>query len=113
MKQRYFIVAILLAACFCSLLKAEPVDLEVSKRISRMERYIYGAEQDASNNNRLKQIEEDLFGRTTGQSDSEKSKTPTLINIIMCIKSLASADFRIFAPLPTHLTRFVPNCSAL
>ena len=74
MKQKYFIVAILLAACFCSFLRAEPVDQEVSKRISRMERYIYGAEQDASNSNRLKQIEEDLFGRTTGQSDSEKSK---------------------------------------
>lgn len=74
MKQRYLIVAILLAACFCSLLKAEPVDQEVRMKISRMERYIYGAEQDASNSNRLKQIEEDLFGRNTGQSDSEKAK---------------------------------------
>ena len=74
MKHKYILIALLLAACFCSIIKAEPVDKELSKKISKMERYIYGAEQDASTSNRLKQIEEDMFGRTSGQTDSEKAK---------------------------------------
>ena len=74
MKHKYLIVAILLATCFCSFVKAEAVDKELSKKISRIERYIYGSEQNASTTDRLRQIEEDLFGRTSGQVDSEKAK---------------------------------------
>ena len=74
MKHKYIIVAILLATCFCSILTAETLNKDVSLKISRIERYIYGNEQDASTTDRLKQIEEDLFGRTSGQIDSEKAK---------------------------------------
>ena len=74
MKHKYLIVAILLATCFCSFVKGETVDKELSKKVSRIERYIYGSEQDASTTDRLRQIEEDLFGRTSGQVDSEKAK---------------------------------------
>ncbi len=73
MKHKYVVVAIILAVCFCSLLSAEALDKDVSKKISRIERYIYGSEQDASTTDRLRQIEEDLFGRTSGQTDSEKA----------------------------------------
>ncbi len=73
MKHKYLIVAIMLASFFCSLVNAETLDKEVSKKISRIERYIYGSEQDASTTDRLRQIEEDLFGRTSGQVDSEKA----------------------------------------
>ncbi len=73
MKHKYLIVAILLASFFCSLVSAETLDKEVSKKISRIERYIYGSEQNASTTDRLRQIEEDLFGRTSGQVDSEKA----------------------------------------
>jgi hypothetical protein len=74
MKHKYLIIAILLATCFCSIIKAESVDKDVSKLLSRMERYIYGSEQDASISDRLKQIEEDMFGRTTGQTNENKAK---------------------------------------
>ena len=40
MKHKYILIALLLAACFCSIIKAEPVDKELSKKISKMERFI-------------------------------------------------------------------------
>ncbi len=74
MKPKYFIIALILTTCFCSLLKADALNNDINKLLSRMERYIYGSEQDASINNRLRQIEEDFFGRTSGQTDAEKAK---------------------------------------
>ncbi len=74
MKHKYLFTAILLITCICSLVRAEDLDKNISKRLNRMERYIYGSVQDASTSDRLKQIEEDLFGRSTGQNDLDKSK---------------------------------------
>ena len=72
MKHRYLIIAVLLAVCFCSILKAEPID--VNLQLSRMERYIYGSEQKGSVSERLRQIEEDMFSRASAQSDADKAK---------------------------------------
>ena len=45
---------------------------DTSKKLSRIERYIFGDELKGSISNRANQIEEDLFGRTTGKKESEK-----------------------------------------
>jgi len=45
----------------------------LDKKLSRLERYIYGDEQTGSSADRLRQIEEDLFGRNTGRKEAEKS----------------------------------------
>lgn len=74
MKHKSIIVAFLLVVALCSMAKAADLDMELVKRISRMERYIYGSEQDASTAERLRQIEEDLFGRNSGMEPSPKSK---------------------------------------
>ncbi len=69
------IIAIfLLVCCTAAVLPAAEVDRELDKRVSRIERYIYGEEQNAAMADRLRQIEEDLFGRATGQTDSQKSR---------------------------------------
>ena len=74
MKLSRIIAMILLMCCLGTVLQAAEVDRELDKRISRIERYIYGDEQSAAVADRLRQIEEDLFGRSTGQTDSEKSR---------------------------------------
>ena len=74
MKHKHLLLAVLLAITLCSILKADAIDPEVSKSVGRIERYIYGSVQDASITNRLRQIEEDLFGRSSGQTDAEKAK---------------------------------------
>jgi len=74
MKLSRIIAMILLMCCLGTVLQAAEVDRELDKRISRIERYIYGDEQSAAAADRLRQIEEDLFGRSTGQTDSEKSR---------------------------------------
>lgn len=74
MKHKYLFTALLLITSICSLVRAESLDQNIIKRVSRMERYIYGSEQDASTSDRLRQIEEDLFGRNSGQNDLDKSK---------------------------------------
>ncbi len=74
MKLSRIIAMILLMCCLSTVLPAAEVDRELDKRISRIERYIYGDEQSAAAADRLRQIEEDLFGRSTGQTDSEKSR---------------------------------------
>ena len=74
MKLSRIIAMILLMCCLSTVLPAAEVDRELDKRISRIERYIYGDEQSAAVADRLRQIEEDLFGRSTGQTDSEKSR---------------------------------------
>ncbi len=73
MKHKYLFTALLMVTCLCSMLNAEDLNQTLSKQISRMERYIYGSEQDASSAERLRQIEEDLFGRNTGQKDADKA----------------------------------------
>jgi hypothetical protein len=55
-------------------INAAEIDRDIEKRVSRIERYVYGDEQNAAMPDRLRQIEEDLFGRATGQTDSEKSR---------------------------------------
>lgn len=74
MKFSRIIAMILLLCCLSTILSAAEVDRDLDKRISRVERYIYGDEQTAETADRLRQIEEDLFGRSTGQTDSEKSR---------------------------------------
>ena len=74
MKFSRIIAMILLLCCLSTILPAAEVDRDLDKRISRVERYIYGDEQTAETADRLRQIEEDLFGRSTGQTDSEKSR---------------------------------------
>jgi len=74
MKISRIIAMILLMCCLSTILPAAEVDRDLDKRISRVERYIYGDEQSAETADRLRQIEEDLFGRSTGQTDSEKSR---------------------------------------
>lgn len=73
MKLRY-ILAVILLCCISLATSAAEVDRDLEKRVSRIERYIYGDEQSAVMADRLRQIEEDLFGRSTGQNDSEKSR---------------------------------------
>jgi hypothetical protein len=41
-------------------------------RISKIERYVYGDEQSGAVSARLNQLEEDMFGRSTGKDDAEK-----------------------------------------
>ncbi len=72
MKHRYLILAVLLTLCFCSILKAETIDLNL--QLSRMERYVYGSEQKGSISERLRQLEEDMFSRASAQSDADKAK---------------------------------------
>lgn len=74
MKLSRILAMILLMCCLSTVLPAAEVDRDLDKRISRIERYIYGDEQSAAAADRLRQIEEDLFGRSTGQTDSEKSR---------------------------------------
>lgn len=74
MKHKCFIAVILLFTCLCFAGKAEAVDQNTYKLLSRVERYIYGSEQNASLSERLRQIEEDLFGRNTGQKEADKAK---------------------------------------
>ncbi len=74
MISRRILAVILLLCCMCTAAVAAEVDRELDKRVSRIERYVYGDEQAAATADRLRQIEEDLFGRSTGQTDSEKSR---------------------------------------
>ena len=74
MISRRILAIILLLCCIGTVAVAAEVDRELDKRVSRIERYIYGDEQAAAMADRLRQIEEDLFGRSTGQTDSEKSR---------------------------------------
>ena len=46
---------------------------DISKKTSRIERYIYGNELNGNIDNRLRQIEENLFGRNTGKKTAEKA----------------------------------------
>ncbi|MDD3145837.1 MAG: hypothetical protein PHD82_00935 [Candidatus Riflebacteria bacterium] len=64
----------LLLCCMSIAINAAEIDRDIEKRVSRIERYVYGDEQNAAMPDRLRQIEEDLFGRATGQTDSEKSR---------------------------------------
>lgn len=45
----------------------------LNRVINKIERYVYGDAQEGQPSDRLRQIEEDLFGRSTGQKDSEKA----------------------------------------
>lgn len=74
MKLKHILAVILLMCCITAVANAVEVDRDLDKRVSRIDRYIYGEEQSAAMADRLRQIEEDLFGRSTGQTDSEKSR---------------------------------------
>ncbi len=52
---------------------ADEISKDMAKKIAKIERYIYGSPQSGSEDNRLRQVEEDLFGRSTGQKASEKA----------------------------------------
>lgn len=68
---RVFIIILVI----CSLTGAAGASSEVrgqEKKLSRLERYVYGDEQSGVNVDRLRQIEEDLFGRNTGRKEAEK-----------------------------------------
>ncbi|OGK08077.1 MAG: hypothetical protein A2W80_00075 [Candidatus Riflebacteria bacterium GWC2_50_8] len=73
MKPIRILIAILL---LCSLAGTAWASSDVArdhdKKLSRLERYIYGDEQKGAEADRLRQIEEDLFGRNTGRKDAEK-----------------------------------------
>jgi len=45
----------------------------LDKKLSRLERYIYGEDLNGATADRLRQIEEDLFGRNTGRKEAEKA----------------------------------------
>lgn len=75
MKLRYILAAILLLLFYCSAAStAAEVDRDLEKRTAKIERYIYGDTLGGLMTDRLRQTEEDLFGRATGQTDSEKSR---------------------------------------
>lgn len=74
MKIRLFVAIMLLAFCGMIPAFAESSDTAGLVRVSKIERYVYGEEQHGQNVQRLKQLEEDLFGRATGKSESEKIK---------------------------------------
>ena len=73
MKPNQILIAILLICSITSSVWASSDDTRNSeKKLSRLERYIYGEEQKGSNNDRLRQIEEDLYGRNTGRKEADK-----------------------------------------
>ncbi len=68
---RIFIVVLVI----CSLTSSAWASSETrnqEKKLSRLERYIYGDEQSGVSIDRLRQIEEDLFGRNTGRKEADK-----------------------------------------
>lgn len=71
MKIRVIITVLLLAFVLPALAAASDSG-EV--RVSKIERYIYGDEQSGATSARLNQLEEDLFGRSTGKKENEKIK---------------------------------------
>lgn len=73
--MRYFkLIAIICLLCFNAVSSSfADTEKDINKRLSRIERYIYGKELSGKATDRLRQVEEDLFGRNTGKTDSEKS----------------------------------------
>jgi hypothetical protein len=69
MKFRFLLTALLLALVLPAV--AATSDLN-EVRISKIERYVYGDEQSGAVSARLNQLEEDMFGRSTGKDDAEK-----------------------------------------
>ncbi|EKD81885.1 MAG: hypothetical protein ACD_39C01587G0002 [uncultured bacterium] len=73
MKPTRILIAILLICLLTGTAWASSdVARDQDKKLSRLERYIYGDEQKGSDADRLRQIEEDLFGRNTGRNEVAK-----------------------------------------
>ncbi|MFA6749830.1 MAG: hypothetical protein WCS82_08135 [Candidatus Riflebacteria bacterium] len=66
-------VALMFCLYFVSAGQAAETDRDVLKKVSRIERYIYGEEMKSPIQERLRQIEEDLFGRSTGRANEDKA----------------------------------------
>ncbi|NCB45640.1 hypothetical protein EOM81_01370, partial [bacterium] len=66
-------VALMFCLYFVSAGQAAEADRDVLKKVSRIERYIYGEEMKSQIQERLRQIEEDLFGRSTGRANEDKA----------------------------------------
>jgi len=52
---------------------ANDASTRLNRVINKIERYIYGDAREGIAADRLRQVEEDLFGRSTGQKDAEKA----------------------------------------
>lgn len=75
MNPKKILIAILLVClCASTTFAAQEVDRNLERVTSKIERYVYGDSQTAAIADRLRQIEEDLFGRSTGQKDNEKAR---------------------------------------
>lgn len=75
MKPQKILIAILLVfLCASTTFAAQEADRNLERVVSKIERYVYGDSQDAAIADRLRQVEEDLFGRSTGQKDNEKAR---------------------------------------
>ncbi|HAE40361.1 MAG TPA: hypothetical protein DCG57_17260 [Candidatus Riflebacteria bacterium] len=70
---RILCAVILLCSLVSTVWASSDVARDQGKNLSRLERYIYGDEQKGGEAERLRQIEEDLFGRNTGRKDAEKT----------------------------------------
>jgi len=75
MKPQKILIAILLVfLCASTIFAAQEADRNIERVVSKIERYVYGDSQSAAIVDRLRQVEEDLFGRSTGQKDNEKAR---------------------------------------
>lgn len=70
---RLFIALILTCLLATAAMASTEADRSQAKKLSRLERYIYGEDQQGTVTDRLRQIEEDLFGRHSGRGDAEKT----------------------------------------
>jgi len=79
MKKRYpklFPLILSVALCFLAVSAiASDTDLQQTRRIERMERYIYGVAQEGAIAQRLDNIEKDLLGRNSAGKIPEKADT--------------------------------------
>lgn len=74
MNRKSFILAVaMLCLLSNAVIAAGDSSGKLNRVINKIERYIYGDANEGAEADRLRQIEEDLFGRSTGQKDAEKA----------------------------------------
>ncbi|GAB4281386.1 MAG: hypothetical protein Kow0029_26440 [Candidatus Rifleibacteriota bacterium] len=73
MKSRIMTVLLLLTLCSLPGFAAKATGQNLELKVSKLERYIYGDVQPGAIGQRLSQIEEDLFGRSTAKNTEEKA----------------------------------------
>lgn len=71
---KILVAFLLIYFCNGATMAATSADRSLEKVTSKIERYIYGDTQSAAVADRLRQVEEDLFGRSTGQTDAQKTR---------------------------------------